>query len=82
MDSQNHSPDDPAELVAQAASGPPERGLAAVAELRKLVDRWEADQVRRARDGGWSWADIAKALQRHRQAVHREYAGSIPRVGA
>ena len=23
---------------------------------------------------GWNWAEIAKRLGRHRQAVHREYA--------
>ena len=71
-----------AELVTQAAAGPPDKGLAAVAKLRKLVDEWEAAQVRKAREAGWSWAEIARVLDRHRQAVHREYAGSMPRSGS
>ncbi|HZT65614.1 MAG TPA: hypothetical protein VFA11_07475 [Acidimicrobiales bacterium] len=65
---------DPAGLVRAAAGDGPDRGLEAVKHLRKLVDDWEEEQVRRARLAGWSWADIAARLGRHRQAVHREYA--------
>ncbi|MGH9103972.1 MAG: helix-turn-helix domain-containing protein [Acidimicrobiales bacterium] len=62
------------DLVARASEGPPQAGLAAVAQLRELVDRWEEDHVRSARREGWAWAEIARVLGRHRQAVHREYA--------
>jgi hypothetical protein len=63
----------------QAAAGPdPDEGLAAVARLRPLLDRWEEAQVARAREAGWNWAEIAKRLGRHRQAVHREFARRNP----
>jgi len=65
---------DPMTLVQQAVASDPELGLGAVRVLRGLVDRWEETQVRNARQRGWNWAEIAKVLGRHRQAVHREYA--------
>lgn len=65
---------DPRSLVTCALEGPPDMGLAAVARLRSLVDDWERSQVERARALGWNWAEIARILGRHRQAVHREYA--------
>lgn len=61
-------------LVRAAMGGDPALGLEAVARLRPLVDALEDFQVARARDAGWNWAEIAKKLGRHRQAVHREYA--------
>ena len=67
---------DPTELVLLAAGGNPDKGLPAVAELRRLVDEWERAQVDRARDAGWNWAEIARLLGRHRQSVHREYAAA------
>jgi hypothetical protein len=66
--------DDPVTLVQQATNGAPEAGLRAVASLRALIDQWEESQVMRARQLGWNWAEIAKVLGRHRQAVHREYS--------
>ena len=62
------------ELVRAALGDDPEAGLAAVAKLRPLMDAWEDHQVEQARTVGWNWAEIAKRLGRHRQAVHREYA--------
>jgi transcriptional regulator with GAF, ATPase, and Fis domain len=65
---------DPVELVGAAMAADAGRGLDAIRQLRPLLDAWERDQVQRARDEGWNWAEIAKRLGRHRQAVHREYA--------
>jgi hypothetical protein len=62
------------ELVRAALADDPGAGLAAIAKLRPLVDDWEDRQVGQARTVGWNWAEIAKRLGRHRQAVHREYA--------
>jgi ActR/RegA family two-component response regulator len=62
------------ELVQAALAEDPAAGLEAVARLRPLLDTWEDLQVEQARSGGWNWAEIAKRLGRHRQAVHREYA--------
>lgn len=62
------------ELVRAALGEAPEAGLTAVARLRPLLDEWEDRQVELARVEGWNWAEIAKRLGRHRQAVHREYA--------
>lgn len=62
------------ELLRGALGDDPTPGLEAVARLRPLLDAWEEEQVYRARDEGWNWAEIAKQLGRHRQAVHREYA--------
>ena len=67
-------PVDPVELVREATGSEAVRALEAIRELRPLIDKWERDQVHRARDAGWNWAEIAKRLGRHRQAVHREYA--------
>jgi hypothetical protein len=68
------APVDPLALVRSALAEDPAAGLEAVARLRPLLDAWEEQQVARARGAGWNWAEIAKKLGRHRQAVHREYA--------
>ena len=61
--------------VAQAAgSRDPDEGLRAVAALRRLVEQLEALQVDNAREQGWSWQQIAAALDVSRQAVHKKYA--------
>ena len=72
-------PLDPVELVRDATGPEAGRALEAIRELRPLIDEWERDQVHRARDAGWNWAEIAKRLGRHRQAVHREYANRRPK---
>jgi len=61
-------------LTTASASADPERGLAAVAVLRQLVERLEGLQVDNARDRGWSWQQIARVLGISRQAVHKKHA--------
>jgi len=70
---------DPLQLVRQATGSEAGTGLEAIRQLRPLLDEWERQQVERARGAGWNWAEIAKRLGRHRQAVHREYAARRPR---
>ncbi|HET6810338.1 MAG TPA: helix-turn-helix domain-containing protein [Acidimicrobiales bacterium] len=70
---------DPLALVRQATGSDAGTGLEAIRQLRPLLDEWERQQVERARAAGWNWAEIAKRLGRHRQAVHREYATRRPK---
>jgi DNA-directed RNA polymerase specialized sigma24 family protein len=63
----------PAEMVAQTASKDPAVGLRAAASLRGLLEAVEELQVRRARELGWSWQQIAEVLGVSRQAVHQLY---------
>lgn len=60
-------------LVGEAAGEDPEQGLRAVRALRELAERLEILQVRRARELGWSWEQIAGALGVSRQAAHKKY---------
>ncbi len=61
--------------LAMAASGADVRvGLRAVLALRRLAERLEALQVENARRQGWSWQEIADALEVSKQAVHKKYA--------
>jgi hypothetical protein len=64
---------EPDEVVAQAASSDPEVGLRAVASLRALLEAVEELQVRRARELGWSWQQIAALLGVSKQAVHQRF---------
>lgn len=61
------------ELVAQAASEDPAVGLRAVASLRSLLEAVEELQVKAAREGGWTWQEIASLLGVSKQAVHQKY---------
>lgn len=54
----------------------PDVALRAVARLRHLVERLEAEQVAVARRAGWSWQDIALRLGVTKQTVHRKHRGS------
>ena len=63
-------------LVAQSGDEDPLRALAAVAQLQREVSRTEAVVVRRARNGGASWEQIARVLGVSRQAVHKKYGGT------
>jgi hypothetical protein len=63
-----------AELVAAAGSADVRVGLRAAVALRRLAERLEALQVDSARRQGWSWQQIADALEVTRQAVHKKYA--------
>lgn len=51
----------------------PDAALRAIARLRRLVERLEAEQVAAARQAGWSWSDIATRLGVTKQTVHRKY---------
>lgn len=64
---------EPGEVVAQTASEDPEIGLRGVASLRALLEAVEELQVRRARELGWSWQQIAALLGVSKQAVHQKY---------
>jgi hypothetical protein len=64
----------PGDVTTAAAADDPAVGLRAIRALRELADRLEALQVRNARDGGWSWQQIADALGVTRQAVHKKHA--------
>jgi len=62
-----------ADLDHAVRSADPDAGLRAVARLRRLVERLEAEQVTAARRAGWSWRDIAVRLGVTKQTVHRKY---------
>lgn len=61
-------------VASGATSADPALGLRSVAALRRLADRLEDLQVGRARQLGWSWAEIASALGVSKQAVHKKHA--------
>jgi hypothetical protein len=64
---------EPSDVVTETASEDPEVGLRAVASLRALVETVEELQVRRARELGWSWQQIAALLGVSKQAVHQKF---------
>ena len=59
----------------------PADGLAAVVALRRLADLLEAAQVEQALRAGWSWSEVAEALDVTRQAVHKKYASRVAAAG-
>jgi hypothetical protein len=61
------------DLAQRAGSSDPAVGLRAVAALRQLAEQLESLQVDRARDQGWSWAQIAAELSVSKQAVHQKH---------
>jgi hypothetical protein len=61
------------DLAVGAAGDDPASGLRAVASLRRLTEQLESLQVDRARDLGWSWAQIAAELGVSKQAVHHKH---------
>lgn len=63
------------DLATAAASPDPRVGLRAVLALRRLAETLEILQVGNARKQGWSWQEIADALQVSKQAVHKKHAG-------
>jgi hypothetical protein len=70
---------EPGEVATQTASEDPDIGLRGVASLRALLEAVEELQVRRARELGWSWQQIAALLGVSKQAVHQKYGKSEPR---
>jgi hypothetical protein len=68
--------DDEFTAVAAGTADPdPLRGLQAVARMRTETERLEAVLVRRARNNGSSWAQIAAVLGVSKQAVHKTHGG-------
>ena len=61
-----------------AGSADPRVGLRAVVALRRLLEGLERLQVANARRTGWSWQEIAEALEVTRQGVHKKHAHLMP----
>jgi hypothetical protein len=59
------------------SSRDPAVGLRAVASLRTLLERLERLQVENARRQGWTWQQIAQALDVSKQAVHKKHGGGL-----
>lgn len=68
-------------LAAQVTDKDPEVGLRAVLELRRLLEELERLHVDSARAQGWSWQNIATALQVSRQSVHEKHAARRKATG-
>jgi hypothetical protein len=66
------------ELAAAAGSTDARTGLRAVLALRRLLEQLEVLQVGNARRQGWSWQEIADALEVSKQAVHKKHSGRWP----
>ena len=62
------------DMATAASSADPRVGLRAALALRRLADSLEALQVDNARGLGWSWQEIADALEVTKQAVHKKHA--------
>lgn len=62
-------------LAEAAGDDDPRSALRAVAELRRAAERTQAQLVRRARNQGMSWAEVATQLGVSKQTVHRKYGG-------
>jgi len=60
-------PDDPGEAMAAALA------------LRALADKIEREAVKKALESGWTWAQIAQALDVTRQAAHKKHAANLAR---
>jgi hypothetical protein len=61
-------------LAVQATAKDPAVGLQSVVALRRLLEELERLHVDNARDQGWTWQNIATALQVSRQSVHEKHA--------
>ena len=66
------------DLAAAAGSADPKVGLRAEVALRRLLEGLEHLQVTNARRKGWSWQEIADALDVTRQGVHKKHAHLMP----
>lgn len=63
-----------ADLTSVPVPEDPADALAAVVALRRLADRLEAAAVDCAIDAGWTWAEVAEALDLTRQGAHKRHA--------
>ena len=62
--------------LARATDGDdPLAGLDATVRVRGEMERIEAVLVRRARNQGSTWAEIAAVLGVSKQAIHKKYGG-------
>jgi hypothetical protein len=52
----------------------PYLGLMGVVGLRTLADALEEHHVSRAREAGWSWAEVGAVLDVSAQAAHKKHA--------
>ena len=64
-------------MIGLAADEDPELGLLGVLSLRQVAQVCEEHQVRQARAAGWTWAQIATALEVSPQAVHQRLAARV-----
>ena len=64
-----------------AADDDPYLGLIGVVSLRDMADALEDYQVQRARQAGFTWAQIAAALGVSPQAAHKKHAGRLASQG-
>lgn len=55
----------------------PNEAFRAVRALRSLADALEGEHILRALNEGWSWAQIAEALDVSRQAVQKKHGHRI-----
>lgn len=62
-------------LAQATADDDPLAALAAAAQVRKEMARVEAALVRRARNQGATWVELAAVLGTSKQAVHKKYGG-------
>jgi hypothetical protein len=65
------------DVATAAGSADPRVGLRAALALRRLAESLEALQVDNARRLGWSWQEIAEALEVTKQAVHKKHASRM-----
>ncbi len=72
---------DARDLTTAASGTDPTVGLRAALALRRLAETLERLQVENARRAGWSWQEIATALNVSKQAVHKRYATVAPPPG-
>jgi hypothetical protein len=64
-------------LGRDATAADPAVGLRAAAALRRVAEQLELEHVKRARQLGWSWREIALPLDLTKQAVHQKYAAIL-----
>lgn len=64
-----------ASLARTTSGADPLLGLEATLQMRKELERVEAVLVRRARNSGSTWAEIAASLGVSKQAIHKKYGG-------